>query len=258
MSGKKMEQITQRRKQNQLFLHLLQMVGCGAKTLLRIIGPPLKDKFKPTELIKIMQTQMEKTTASILTAASAPRTKESPADIKTLAKWLNLQTHDDPQIELMVAACGQFAVDFKNGVSPRWISLLGTTGTGKTHCARRLWENLKNRINFGRTEFPPLEIYWPQFIADLRAGIAYDRLRDMFAWPVLFLDDIGAERDTTGFASENLNTLLGCRQNRWTIITSNLMLDQIAAIDPRVADRMIRKPNVTVELSTMSHALRPR
>jgi len=156
----------------------------------------------------------------------------------------------------MANACGQFAVDFKNGVSPRWLTLLGNTGTGKTHCARRVWQNLSNRSNWGRCDFAPNEIYWPGFVSDLRAGIAYERLRDLFAWPVLFLDDICAERDTTGFASENLNTLLGCRGDRWTIITSNLNLGQIAAIEPRIADRMIRRPNVAVEINTVSHSLR--
>jgi DNA replication protein DnaC len=203
-----------------------------------------------------METQMQKTVSNALTGALEQQTKESPADTKTLAKWLNLQTHDDPQIEAMVDACGRFAVDFTNGLSPRWISFLGVTGTGKTHCGRRLWENLKNRSSWRRTEYVPSEIYWPMFVADLRAGIAYERLRDLFSWPVLFLDDIGAERDSTGFASENLNTLIGCRANRWTIITSNLMLEQLAAIDPRISDRMIRKPNIVVEVNTVSHSLR--
>ena len=203
-----------------------------------------------------METQIQETVKSALTAASAPRTKALPANTQTLAKWLNLQTHNDPQLEGMVNACGQFAVDFKNGSPPRWLTLLGNTGTGKTHCARRVWENLYRRSNWKHCDFVPVEIYWPQFASDLRAGIAYERLRDLFAWPVLFLDDIGAERDTSGFVSENLNTLFGCREKRWTIITSNLTLKQIADFEPRIADRMIRKPNTVVELSTISHSLR--
>lgn len=70
------------------------------------------------------------------------------------------------------------------------------------------------------------------------------------------LDDNGAERDTTGFASEQLNTLLGCRADKWTILTSNLSLSQLGDIDPRIADRMIRSPNIIVQLSTISHSLR--
>lgn len=204
-----------------------------------------------------METQMQKTVSNALTGALEQQTKESPASTETLCDWLKIKSHNDPKIEAMADACGKFAIDFKNGESPRWLTLLGKTGTGKTHCARRVWENLKNRSVWNRSEFIPVEIYWPMFVADLRAGIAYERLRDMFSWPVLFLDDIGAERDSTGFASENLNTLIGCRANRWTIITSNLMLEQLAAIDPRISDRMIRKPNIVVEVNTVSHSLRP-
>jgi DNA replication protein DnaC len=75
-------------------------------------------------------------------------------------------------------------------------------------------------------------------------------------WPVLFLDDIGAERDTTGFAAEQLNTLLGRRVGKWTILTSNLALDGIAGIDPRIADRIIRQPNLYLEVETLSYSLR--
>ena len=75
-------------------------------------------------------------------------------------------------------------------------------------------------------------------------------------WPVLFLDDIGAERDTTGFASEQLNTLIGARSDRWTILTSNLSLENLGSIDPRIADRIIRRPNIFVEVNTKSHSLR--
>ena len=99
-------------------------------------------------------------------------------------------------------------------------------------------------------------IYWPAFVSDLRSGSAYDLEREMQTWPMLCLDDIGAERDNTGFASEHLNALLGCRVGRWTIITSNLSLEQIGAIDPRIADRMIREPNIMIEMDCSSYTMR--
>ena len=80
----------------------------------------------------------------------------------------------------------------------------------------------------------------------------------MMDWPVLFLDDIGAERDTTGFASEQLNTLIGCRADKWTILTSNLFLEQLGLIDLRIADRIIRAPNHFIEVNTKSHAIESR
>jgi DNA replication protein DnaC len=173
------------------------------------------------------------------------------------AGWLKINPHDDWDITALITACADFASAFKaDPDSPRWISILGNTGTGKTHCARRLWIHLSNRLDWRKAQFNHYEIFWPRFVADLRAGDSFDLLRDMMRWPVLFLDDIGAERDTTGFASEQLNALVGARENRWTIITSNLLLDQLGAIDPRIPDRMIRRPNICVEIQTMSHAIR--
>lgn len=76
-------------------------------------------------------------------------------------------------------------------------------------------------------------------------------------WPLLVVDDIGAERDTTGFAAEKLNTLLGARVGKWTVITSNLYLEQLGGIDPRISDRIIREPgNQYIELTTTSYAVR--
>lgn len=138
-----------------------------------------------------------------------------------------------------------------------WLSLIGKTGTGKTHCARRLWDWAETRFEWTRFEYIQMPIYWPAMIRDLRAGERYHELRELAEWPVLMVDDIGAERDTTGFAAEQLNTLLGCRVGKWTIITSNLMLHQLAGIDPRISDRIIREPgNELVEIDTVSYALR--
>lgn len=112
------------------------------------------------------------------------------------------------------------------------------------------------RSDWRRAEFIQDEIYWPKFVSELRGGDAFEKFRDMWKWPVLFLDDICAERDTTGFTSEQLNTLLGCRENKWTIITSNKLLHQIAELEPRIADRIIRAPNIFVEVVGKSYSLR--
>lgn len=167
-----------------------------------------------------------------------------------------MNLHDDPELELLADICAQWTLAFKSRETPRWISMLGKTGTGKTHCGRRLWNYASERCQWKNVACVQSEIYWPKFVSDLRAGNGFNQMTDMMEWPVLFLDDVGAERDMTGFASEQLNTLMGCRSDRWTIITSNLSLSQLGSIDPRISDRMIRQPNLFVELTTKSHSLR--
>lgn len=181
--------------------------------------------------------------------------------------WANYLKIDlkggDKEIENLVIHTAAFIRAFKHGVvhgisrqAPRWLTLMGETGVGKTHCAMKAWDYLRSHVSWAQTEYPGVKIYWPKFVSELRSGESFEKLRDMLDWPVLFLDDIGAERDTTGFASEQLNLVLGCRERKWTIITSNLKLADISAIDPRMSDRIIRSPNLFAEINTMSYSER--
>jgi len=156
----------------------------------------------------------------------------------------------------MVNRCARFALAIKENQSPRWITLMGVTGTGKTHCGTRLWNAFNGKFKWHNMNFIHKPVYWPQFVSKLRSKSGYEQLEEMQRWPLLMLDDIGAERDTSGFSAEQLNTLLGCRIGRWTVITSNLNLEQLGAIDPRIADRAIRAPNIFCEVNTESHSLR--
>lgn len=145
---------------------------------------------------------------------------------------------------------------FEQHQAPRWLSLVGASGTGKTHCAKRLWKWAKARSDFNRTAYVPMMIYWPDFVDELRGGDAYDRFNDLKKWPVLFLDDIGAERDPSGFAAEKLNTLLGCRMDQWTLLTSNKDFDALAAVDGRISSRLIRDHNICVGIKTKDFSTR--
>ena len=192
---------------------------------------------------------------SALTEIKEPSTKASPMNTEAWARWLDVDMRGLPSIRSMVTACASFLVAFRGNQTPRWITLMGKTGVGKTHCARRVWDYAQRNANWSRSAYSPRLVYWPRFVSSLRAGTAFDLLRDMMVWPVLFIDDIGAERDASGFATEQLNTLLGCRSDRWTILTSNLSLEMIAQVEPRIADRIIRAPNLFVEVDAPSYAL---
>lgn len=159
----------------------------------------------------------------------------------------------------MVLACARFCLRTGQGGVPSWLTLLGATGTGKTHCADVVWRKRRRAFDESGMHWHPTKIYWPALVLDLRAGEAYQKVRDMARWPLLYLDDICAERDTTGFAAEQLCTLLGQRASRWTILTSNRTVEQIAQLDVRLADRIVREPgNELVEVKTVSYAMRPK
>lgn len=184
------------------------------------------------------------------------------------ADWLKFKTCADPELVKLVKACQEWATAFKNGEEPRWLSILGVSGTGKTHCARRLFFWANGKAEHGRSiqregfsyydglEYIPHEIYWPDFVQLLKSGHGFSKRDDMKKWPVLFLDDIGAERDPSGFAAEELNTLLGMRVGKWTLITSNKDGEALKAVDGRISSRLIRGKNICVGLNTQDFSER--
>jgi DNA replication protein DnaC len=198
-----------------------------------------------------MKTVAELTT-NVLTATQAPPTKEPPVNTKDWAKWLRLETFGEPGLESLVERCALFASALAQGERPRWLSILGKSGTGKSHCAERLW-SLRQRLDWSLTRYTGRLVYWPQFVEELREsvreGTGMANLLDMGSWPLLVIDDIGAERDQTGFASEKLNMLLGMRVGKWTVITSNLLLKALSKVDDRIASLMFReRGNLVIEI----------
>ena len=106
-------------------------------------------------------------------------------------------------------------------------------------------------------------IYWPKFIEELRESVregrGIDRLLDIGRWPLAVLDDVEATYDPTGFASKNLNLLLGMRVGKWTVLTSNLNLAGLSKIDDRVASRVVREQgNLFIEMTTEDYGMRPK
>lgn len=145
--------------------------------------------------------------------------------------------------------------------TPCWLTLCGTSGGGKTHCADAIFRSAIecNRISVSsnRCEFYIQKIWWPGFINELRAGReSYERLKDTSRWPLLYLDEIGATRDTTGFVADQLYVITAQRENKWTIVTSNLTFAQIGEVDTRIASRCLRNDGIVVEINTVDYSTR--
>ena len=71
------------------------------------------------------------------------------------------------------------------------------------------------------------------------------------------IDDLGAVRDPTGFMADNYLRILNKRLGMRTVITCNLMADQIAeTIDARIASRLFRNGSRVVQTEAQDYCMR--
>lgn len=101
-------------------------------------------------------------------------------------------------------------------------------------------------------------IDWRAQVENFQKGI-YSEIEDMCDFDFLVLDDIGSEHDPSGIGKAKLDRILNARLGKTTVITSNLLLDQIQAkIDARVSSRLIRNDSTVVELIVDDFNLRTK
>jgi DNA replication protein DnaC len=73
------------------------------------------------------------------------------------------------------------------------------------------------------------------------------------------LDDVGADYDPRKIAVSKLDQVLRSRHGKWTVITCNMTLEQIAEqMDPRISSWLIRDGNTVVEINATPFHLRPK
>ena len=141
---------------------------------------------------------------------------------------------------------------------PRWLTLLGPSGTGKTYLGKLMTSRAVfpagtgglYRISWNCTW------RWKDYL-----GQVYQKhyeLREVLSErPFVVLDEIGSNEKVTDFAVEELFQLLEGRLGKWTVITANINLETIASrYDPRISSRLVRDRNVCVAIETIDYALR--
>lgn len=162
---------------------------------------------------------------------------------------LGFDTSVHPEVDVMHREVQWFLNDVLRGVRPmRWLSLLGVSGVGKSHLARAI----ASVIYTVRPELGVEFWSWHSVVSKLRDG-DYAISDHLIAFPfVLVLDDIGAER-SSDFSRDHLMRIVEGRLNKWTVVTSNLFVDQLAdSVDVRIASRLLRGHNVVCEVRDAS------
>lgn len=197
------------------------------------------------------------------------QTQAKPLNTEAWASWFEFDIGGDEwtqaQLAQLVTAAGAFVRDVNNGARPRWLSMLGSSGAGKTFLARRIfrWHLGCGRFDTGNFRSGEEVLYarewcnWPELAGELQGNRGYDRLSEIQRTPFLVLDEIGADRDPNGHVRDCLCRLLSGRVGKWTVITSNKSLEQIANdIDTRVSSRMLRDGSAVVDVDVPDYALR--
>jgi len=189
----------------------------------------------------------------------APITREAPPCTTPRSSELaSFQTLSDSELEKMLRYAEQFLQAMKAGENPRWVSFVGHAGTGKTFLANALFEAARKipKLRSSATLISPVKkFYWPRLLSRLRDQ-EYWLISELADCNFLFLDELSLEHDPSGFAGDRLSELLSVRCGKWTVLTSNLLLEAIGDIDKRIASRMIRDGSVVVQVKTMEFALR--
>src|SRR3954469_8413935 len=86
-----------------------------------------------------METQHISEVMPKAVATLARPMKVDPANTRAWEKFNDFQTFGDPQLEHMKREAASFIDDMANDRHPRWLSLLGTSGAGKTMLAKTIW-----------------------------------------------------------------------------------------------------------------------
>jgi len=164
-----------------------------------------------------------------------------------------------PIASQMLQEARRFVFAMGSGSHPSyWLSLVGSSGTGKTMLSRMITSVFLRHIEGLRDEHRGTP------------GDRYSRMGGFMSWPLcvermlegdfgftrqckedwfLVLDDIGAENEKIReLSTSKLFAILNERQHKFTVLTCNYGLADIAKrMDPRIASRLLRHGGSVVD-----------
>lgn len=145
---------------------------------------------------------------------------------------------------------------YREPMNGRLLLLFGENGTAKTHCARAVhkWvfhvarskEFMERKNHISHIE--SLYWRWPELLDKLKGG-GWDLIDDTLNVPCLILDELGGGHDPSRVGVDKLCQILSRRENRFTLITTNVLAEAWDKVfDRRVTSRLFRN-SVHVDLT---------
>lgn len=166
------------------------------------------------------------------------------------------ETFGDAELENALAEAARFVAEISDEDSrPRWLTIVGKSGTGKTHLAKAVYRYVLRNVAKSAKICGEKGLYVGDCIATTADALA-EAWRGNFRGispdeeraDLLLLDDLGTTSDKSGFVTDAFYRLLSRRMGRWTIVTSNLSGEAIKAMDARLYDRLLRDGNRVVTI----------
>jgi DNA replication protein DnaC len=131
------------------------------------------------------------------------------------------------------------------------VVMFGNNGSGKTRLIKKLsaWfaqvaiklplvlREDNNEMGLACQEYR----HWPSVVDGFQKRKDFNAVDRLMLANVLFLDDIGAEHDPSGFAREQIYLILSRREFRWNFLTTNYAPSEWAEkFEQRIASRLFR------------------
>lgn len=175
------------------------------------------------------------------------RVNAPPPELIEALTWYDTSHHESQIAAREVLA---FAAAIVARDAPRWLSILGKSGVGKTSLAKTFAKWAQPR--------QPQQVLWTWArICDRCAQGDWGIIEQLRTQKILVLDDIFRPYDfpLTGASAFDrktfraLGTMLNERVGRWTIITDNHLRREIATRDIPIASRLSREESAIVEFT---------
>ena len=150
---------------------------------------------------------------------------DMPKEMKE-ASFKNIYKDDKARVPI-IKYFKEFMDHYNDEEKPRGLYLSGSFGSGKTYLIACLFNEMAKKGVRG------ILIYYPEFLRSLKESFNKedygDRFNEIKKVPLLLLDDIGAENNSSWARDEVLGPILQYRMENHlpTFFTSNLTLDEL-------------------------------